>query len=236
MAVFFEIGFNFFAKKLAPCVKSEFAVMASPQRILIFDFDGTLANSLGNIWSISNRLAVEFGRSPFSQEQINHFQDLSAGEVIKALKIPLIKLPFVIWRFKKELKKEIELVQPFADMQQVLTQLKKRGVTMGIVTSNSKSNVEKFLKKLGWDGYFDFVSSTGKLGGKAKLLKSIIKKRKFNPVHVSYVGDEARDIHAAKMINIKIVAVSWGFNSKQLLASLKPDFLIDSPKELVLLF
>ncbi len=209
--------------------------MASPQRILIFDFDGTLANSLGNIWNISNRLAVEFGRQPFSQDQINHFQDLTAGEVIKALKIPLIKLPFVIWRFKKELKKEIEVIQPFGDMQQALVQLKKRGVIMGIVTSNSKSNVEMFLKKLNWDAYFDFVYSTGKLGGKAKLLRQIIKRKKFNPLNVSYVGDEARDIHAAKMINIRSVAVSWGFNSKKLLASLKPDFLIDSPKELVMI-
>ncbi len=210
--------------------------MNSHQRIVIFDFDGTLADSLENIWRVSNKVAVRFGREPFSQEQIDAFQDLSASEVIKSLKIPLLKLPLVIWRFKKELQKEFDRVQPFADMQQVLIHLKKRGIILGIVTSNSKSNVEKFIKKLGWDEYFDFVSSTGKLGGKAKLLRHIIKRKKYDPMNVSYVGDEARDISAAKMINIRSVAVSWGFNSKRLLASLKPDFLIDSPKELILLF
>jgi phosphoglycolate phosphatase len=50
---------------------------------------------------------------------------------------------------------------------------------------------------------------------------------------VIYVGDETRDIEAARKIQIQVIAVSWGFNSREVLAEQKPDFLISHPSQLI---
>jgi phosphoglycolate phosphatase-like HAD superfamily hydrolase len=60
-----------------------------------------------------------------------------------------------------------------------------------------------------------------------------LRKESLNPEEVVYVGDETRDIEAAKKSQIKVIAVTWGFNSKQVLAAQNPDFLIDRPEELI---
>jgi len=55
----------------------------------------------------------------------------------------------------------------------------------------------------------------------------------LNPEEVIYVGDETRDIEASQKINIKVIVVSWGFNSRTVLAEHNPDFLIHQPQELI---
>ncbi|PSB03825.1 HAD family hydrolase, partial [Merismopedia glauca] len=54
-----------------------------------------------------------------------------------------------------------------------------------------------------------------------------------NPAKVIYVGDETRDIEAARKSKIKAIAVCWGFNFREILAKYKPDFLIDRPSQLL---
>ena len=60
-----------------------------------------------------------------------------------------------------------------------------------------------------------------------------MKINKLTPEEVIYVGDETRDIEASKTIPIKVIAVSWGFNSAEALAKQNPDFLIQKPSELL---
>jgi phosphoglycolate phosphatase len=61
----------------------------------------------------------------------------------------------------------------------------------------------------------------------------VIKQRQIKPETVIYVGDETRDIEAAKKANVQVIAVSWGFNSPEALARENPNFLIDHPWELL---
>ena len=103
---------------------------------------------------------------------------------------------------------------------------------MGILTSTSEENVRKFLKKNKLE-LFDFIYSGSSIFGKHKVMKSLLKKQKLKRKEVIYVGDETRDIEAAKKAKVKIISVTWGFNTKQILKKQKPDFLIDKPKELM---
>lgn len=64
-------------------------------------------------------------------------------------------------------------------------------------------------------------------------MHDLLRKYGIRPEETIYVGDETRDIEAARKTNIEIIAVSWGYNSKQLLEKQKPDFLIDKPRQLV---
>ena len=104
---------------------------------------------------------------------------------------------------------------------------------MGIITSNSKKNVEKFLKKHNLNDIFDFIDSSTRILGKSYQIKSIIKKHRLDKDSVLYIGDETRDIEATKKVGIKVAAVTWGFNSSERLSQFSPDYLIDEPEQLI---
>jgi phosphoglycolate phosphatase-like HAD superfamily hydrolase len=118
-------------------------------------------------------------------------------------------------------------------MKEALLELKQQGHQLGIVTSNSVENVAAFLEAQEMQGVFDFIGSGLTLFGKGKIIQRIIKQHGLDPATVIYVGDETRDIEAARKIQVRAIAVSWGFNSSQVLAEQNPDFLIHCPSELV---
>jgi phosphoglycolate phosphatase-like HAD superfamily hydrolase len=134
---------------------------------------------------------------------------------------------------RRELSREIPHLQLFAGMKPVLRSLKQQGNHLGIVTSNSRENVVAFLTAQALPDIFDFVESGLTLFGKDKVLQRVVKQQRLNPADMIYVGDETRDIEAARKMGIQIISVTWGFNSEQALAAENPDFLIHQPEELL---
>lgn len=202
-------------------------------KIILFDFDGTLADTLDAIVRITNHLAGDFGFQPATPQDIENLRNLTSLQIVKNSGIPLIKIPFLLHRVKIELNHEIQQLKPIEGIKEVLIELKKLGYKLGIVTSNSEENVKLFIEKNGWQNLFEYLYSTTTLFGKSQVIKKFLDREKINLKDAIYVGDETRDIEAAKKINIKVVAVSWGFNSKQVLVDSHPDFAIDRPDELI---
>ncbi len=202
-------------------------------KVIIFDFDGTIADSLEMVLTISNRLAGEFGYPPTCSQDIKRLKNLSSREILQQSKVPFFRLPFLLRRLRCELNREICTLQPVPGMKEVLLNLKQQGHRLGIVTSNSRENVMAFLAAQGMEELFDFISSGFTIFGKGKVIQRIIQQHHLEPATVFYVGDETRDIEAAKKIQIRAIAVSWGFNSREVLAEQDPDFLIHHPQELV---
>lgn len=201
-------------------------------KVIIFDFDGTIADTLDVIVSITNRLAVEFGYKPTSQEELAQIKNLTSRQIIKQSGISIFKLPFLIRIVKAELNKEIQRVKPIRGIREALSELKNQGNRLGIITSNSKENVIAVLETNGLQELFDFIYSEKTLFNKSKVINKFLKQENLNPEEVIYVGDETRDIEAARKSQIKAIAVSWGFNSAEVLAEQNPDFLIHQPNEL----
>lgn len=200
---------------------------------IIFDFDGTIADTFDVVLSISNCLASEFGYPPVQPEEVKHLKNLTSREILKQSGVSLLKLPFLLRRLRVELNREICRLGPIAGIREVLQELKDGGNHLGIVTSNSRENVIAFLEAQQMADLFDFVGSGLTLFGKGRIIQQIIKQQKLDPAIVTYVGDETRDIEAARKIGIRVIAVSWGFNSSQILAEHRPDFLIHRPAELL---
>ncbi len=201
--------------------------------VIIFDFDGTIADSFGTFVAITNRLAIEYGFPILGPEEVQHFRNLSSREIIQQSKVPRLRLPFFLRRFRREFNSEVCNLQAIPGMKEALRALKLRGNRLGIVTSNSEENVRQFLRSQGLDALFDFVGGGLPLFGKERVLRQIIRKNQLNPAQVIYVGDETRDVEAARKTAIKVIAVGWGFNTSQALARHQPDFLIQRPGELV---
>lgn len=128
--------------------------------------------------------------------------------------------------------KNKEDVKLFPDVLETLRVLSK-SYKLGIVSSNSKENIIQNLKKHDVHNLFDFVNSNSSIFGKQRVLKKMCAEYQINPSEVIYVGDEDRDIVAAKKIKIKNIAVTWGYNSEKKLKETNPDYIVNSPKEII---
>ena len=200
--------------------------------VIIFDFDGTLADTIDILLSITNRLSAEFGFKSATKEELAQLSNLTPWQILKYSGISIFKFPLLIRKLKAELRSEIPNIQLFPGIKEVLQDLKNSGFQLGIITSNSRENVLASLETNNLPNTFDFIYS-GTTFGKHKVINRWLKRQHINPEQVVYVGDEVRDIDAAKKTGIKVIAVGWGFNSLSALAAHNPDFLIERPQELI---
>lgn len=200
--------------------------------VLIFDFDGTIADTFHTIVNISNLLADEFHFNKLTHEKAQIMKDNTLKETIRQLNVPLLKIPLIVARAKDELLKEIKNIKPVDGLTDILQNLSQLGIRMGILTSNSSQNVNEFLKQQDLN-LFVFVATSSKIWSKNLNLRKIIESHGFDMADVIYVGDEARDIDAAKQLGIKVAAVTWGYNSAKTLAAHKPDYLLNQPSDLL---
>ena len=203
--------------------------------VLIFDFDGTIADTFHYLVKIGNRLSEEFNFNRIDPDEIKDLRDKNVRETIQHLNIPLLKIPMIVAKAKKELHKEINSIEPIKDLKEILLQFKSLGHKMGILTSNSSKNVTGFLENNGLD-FFDFICTTSKIWSKNWGLKTLMDEHGLELSEVIYVGDETRDIKAAKKAGIRSAAVTWGYNSHETLEAQNPDYLIHKPEELFTLF
>jgi phosphoglycolate phosphatase-like HAD superfamily hydrolase len=212
---------------------SELLVIAPVKKAVVFDFDGTIADSFPINLEIGNRLAVEYGMEPVTPEKLERWQHLGAKEILAELDISVFRLPGMLRRFKSEINREVERLPMIPGMRAAIEELWDRGYILGVITSNSAENVRKFLAHQGLEHLFEFVESCPRLLGKEHMLRQAAQRHGLTLDKMLYVGDETRDIEAANKIKVKSVAVTWGFNSQQALNAKHPSYLIDRPQQLV---
>ena len=202
-------------------------------KVIIFDFDGTIADTYDAIVEITNGLSSEFGYQPVEASELVQLKNMSSQEIIKQSKLSIFKIPFLLKRVKEDLTQKISQLKPILGIQSSLLELKQQGYRLGIITSNSQANVVTFLNNNGLLSLFDFIYSGTTLFGKHRVIHKALKQHQITADSVLYVGDETRDIIAAQRSKIKMAAVSWGFNSALVLSQYHPDFLIEKPPELL---
>lgn len=200
-------------------------------KTLIFDFDGTIADTLGETRRIFNLIAPDYGIRQVAEEELNALRHLSLKELLSHLDIPKRRVPALISRGTGMMRGNITQLKLIDGMAEVLVELRRHARSFGILTSNTTANVDLFLQTHGLSDQFDFVSSTSKLTGKSKHLKAIRKTFSVRPEEMLYIGDELRDVHASKKAGIPIAAVSWGFNSRESLVASEPNYIFDQPAD-----
>lgn len=203
---------------------------------LIFDFDGTLVDSFSAVIDKFNMLAEEFKFNKICHEESVELRDLSSRQIIKRFKIPVYKIPSLMSRARKEMSGEIIKLPPFLNIPQVLKVLKNAKFSLGILTSNSHENVNAWLTLNNMSDIFDYIYTDSNFLGKSRHLKKIVKKYKLNKAEAFYIGDETRDIDAAKQSGIYSVAVTWGFSSEKILLQHKPHYMAKKPEDLLTIF
>ncbi len=186
---------------------------------VIFDFDGTLADSRDVGMEVMNGLADEFGYAPIRADEISALQAISARELVrKRAGIPLWNI-FKLRRFEGRAREELERrstsIQLFEGIAEMLKELRGARCELGVVTSNDEKIVYQALGRAGTD--VDFVQAGSSFFGKARAIRNALKTYHIDRSHAVYVGDELRDIEACKKVGIDMTAVGWGFNDAETL-------------------
>lgn len=207
--------------------------MSNP--FLIFDFDGTLVDSFHAVMEKFNLLAEEYRFRKIENDERDSLKNLTSHELIKYLKIPTYKIPRILRTARKQMQNDMQTLLPCLNLPEVLQELHSRKITLGILTTNSSENVMAWLKKNNMEYLFNFIHAESSYFGKMKLLKKIINLYQIDKSKAFYIGDETRDITAAKECDIYSVAVTWGFNSEKILLQYEPHYIARKPEDILML-
>ena len=199
---------------------------------LIFDFDGTIAQSLELMRQAFNKFAPEFGLPLVTEQDFEMVRNHSTRELIQKYRVSPITIARFSLKVRKEMATGIHSVQVVTGLQEVLEELVAGSHELGIITSNSQKNVEVFLQRNRLEE-FSFLAAEYHLLGKANKLKKVLRQRNLSPQKAVYIGDEVRDIDAAHGAGLRCISVTWGLNSSERLQKGNPDFLVHHPKELL---
>lgn len=192
-----------------------------PYALVIFDLDGTLADSFPWFLRTINDIADRFGFRRVADEDVEGLRHASTREILARLEVPLWKLPAIARharRLKAEAASEISL---FPGVDAMLRTLADNGVQLALVTSDSEANArEKLGEAAALFSHFDCAAS---LFGKPAKFRRVIRRAGLEPAQVIAIGDEVRDIEAARAVGIACGAVCWGYAAPAALRALEPD-------------
>ena len=210
--------------------------MSGKATTILFDFDGTLAETMMLIFKVFNQLADTYGYRALSEQEIDTVRHLTIHEFIEHTGIARWKVPIIAIHARRLMHREIHGIHPPAGLVDVLTRIHESGrYHMDILTSNRSENVRAFLGQHSID-WFDEVHSTRSVLSKKRRVKKYIRERGIDPQTLYYVGDTSVDVESARLAGTKSVAVGWGLNTPEALARSNPDHLVDHPRELLDIF
>jgi phosphoglycolate phosphatase len=199
-----------------------------PYRLAIFDFDGTLADTLPWFVTLLDDLATRFAIPAAAGVDIAAMRDLSAREIVARLEVPAWKLPRIAAHIHRlAASAEIAL---FPGVPEMLSALDAAGVRLAVVSSNGEVAVRRALGAAA--ARVETFACGAKLFGKARVFRSLVKRAGVPPPAVVCLGDEIRDGEAAHEAGLAFAAVSWGYNTPEALARVAPEHVFASVSEI----
>lgn len=209
-------------------------------RTLIFDFDGTIGDTLPIIYGCIKELIKRYGLKKISRQEFKALRGKESKEIIfRYLNIRFWKF----WKYgliAKIMKdgrdlfyEKRENIRPYTGMLDIINKLSKNHEIL-VLSSNKKETIYSIFNR--WNFRCNGIYHNIRLFGKHYELKKIIKEHGWKDYSKKfiYIGDETRDIYASRKAGIEMLAVTWGLNNEKALlnAKIKPDHIVHSPAEL----
>jgi phosphoglycolate phosphatase len=198
---------------------------------IIFDFDGTIADSFEIIVAIIKKLTHV--RGDLDEESIYALRQQPISEIMKKLKVRSWQLPLLLLRGRYMMRQKIKKIKLFEGVVKTVEELHAEGHNLFIVSSNSSRNVVELLKQHRLANSFVDIEGGVSLFNKEKALNKIVKRNSLDSRETWYIGDELRDIDAAAATQLRSIAVTWGFTDKDILISHQPTAIAEKPTDIM---
>ena len=203
-----------------------------PYQLVIFDFDGTLSDSGNWFLSIVDDLASRFRFRPVHPDEVEGLRKRTTREVIDHLGISRWKLPLIARHVRARFGRHAHEIHLFDGVRAMLKQLDEAGVRIVVCSSNSEANVRTILGSEDAARIERFFCGSG-LFGKVRKFRQAVKASGLPTGEILSIGDETRDIDAARAGGIGAGAVLWGYANPEMLMAMKPDKAFATPQEIV---
>jgi len=208
-------------------------VKENKQKMYMFDFDGTIADTFPMFVDIAKQIADEQGLDKSAIDNIEKLKNLGTRKLMAKLGVSVYKMPSYAKRAQSIMNKRLDEIKIFPGIKKVLDELLDKGIRLCLLSSNSLENVIYVLAANDLKDHFEFIVGGSSLFGKDKKIKSAIKKYNLKDLEIYYFGDETRDVEGAKGAKVKSIAVTWGFNTREAFGKLKPDYILDEVEDIL---
>ncbi|MBN1670804.1 MAG: HAD hydrolase-like protein [Kiritimatiellae bacterium] len=203
--------------------------------LCVFDFDGTLADTFGLFVEAVQTYAHRFGYKYVENEEAEELRLLTAREVIRHVGLAPLQIPLLAVAIRNYMARRADGIRLFPEMAVVLRRLKQLGVRTAVLSSNAARNVHQVLRRHQANGC-DFCLCGIPLYGKRARLSALLRRARVAREKVLFIGDDVRDVGAAKACGVRSGAVTWGYNRGERLRTEQPDFLFQAPSDILGLF
>jgi phosphoglycolate phosphatase len=200
-------------------------------QVILWDFDGTLANTLALALTTYNELAARYGFQQVTDPAA--IRGMSTRAFLRQHGISLLRLPLLVREYRAATRGCMETIRLFDGLPELLARLKAGGCRQGVLSSNSAENIGICLRANRVGELFDFVVGYPRLFGKATAIRRLLRKEQVEPQAALYIGDEVRDVQAARQASVDSAAVGWGFHAPEQLSRESPTYLWSSPAEVL---
>lgn len=199
-------------------------------RHVVFDFDGTLCDSLPSMIVRFNLLAAKRGFRPMSEEHIERMRPMTPRDRVRFLGVRWYQIPGVARHMRETWQADLHKMRCFSGIPELLFSLRDRGIQIGVISSNSAENIREFARQQQLPEFTDIRSTD--LFGKHRALRRYLSQHKVSANEVIYVGDETRDAEACRRISLPFVGVTWGADKPEAFASFAPRAVVDRAADL----
>ncbi|MEJ5864019.1 HAD family hydrolase [Pseudomonas farsensis] len=206
--------------------------MSKKYDLLIFDWDGTLADSIGRIVEAMNMAAELAGEAPSSDQAIKGIIGLALVEAIATLYPRLSPSQLEVFRQHYADVYTALDQQPsplFEGVVESLEAFRQEGYRMAVATGKARRGLDRVLKANGLQAFFDITRAADETRGKPHplMLEEILAHCQVEPGRALMVGDSAFDLLMASNAGMHSVAVGYGAMSLQALAEFGPQLCIE---------
>ena len=190
-----------------------------PYTLLIFDLDGTLADSFPFFLRVHDELARRHGFRAIGDDHVEPLRRLTTRQMLARSGLPAWRLPLVGRDFVAAMK-QADDVRPFPGVADVLPRLAQRA-TLALVTSNSR---EVATQVLGAElmALFAHVDGGASIFGKARRLRRVLAAVGVPARDAINIGDQGADAEGARDAGVAFGAVDWGYAAPETLAACHP--------------
>jgi phosphoglycolate phosphatase len=199
--------------------------------LAIFDFDGTLADSFPWFCTILNQIARRFGFREVAPDEIEGLRALGTREIVARLGVPAWKMPMIAMHMRRLSAENASKVDLFSGAAEMLGTLAAHGVKVAVVSSNGEALIRAQLGSAA--AHVSCFNCGSSLWGKARKFKAVLRRLDIAPAAAIAIGDEIRDIEAARSAGIAAGAVTFGYNTADALRGHRPELVFDTYAELV---
>ena len=208
-------------------------------RTVIFDLDGTLLNSIGDLAAAANYVCRKNRWPEHTEEEIMGMVGHGIPNLVRQFSPADARSTLMVLNTTSQFNQyygchNMELTRPYEGMAELLQQLKAAGVQLA-VCSNKADNFSRAIVEHYYPGVFDLVR--GNLNGMPVKPDPTVVREIMRDLDASYlsammVGDSSVDIQTGHNAGIKACGVTWGFRSRESLAEAEADAIADTPAEL----